>query len=101
MGTDTANLIQTLGFPVVAAAAAGVFGYKIVFYVLRNLSGEIKELYQIIVKLIDKLNGHDRETNKLAKEIAQLRSEVASLYRCMGIPKASKRVGKSSDDSGD
>jgi hypothetical protein len=42
-------------------------------------------LYQIIVKLIDKLNGHDRETNKLAKEIAQLRSEVASLYKCMGI----------------
>ena len=99
MGTDTANLIQTLGFPVVAAAAAGIFGYKIVFYVLRNLSGEIKELYTIIVKLIDKLNGHDRETNKLAKEIAMLRVEVASLYKCMGIPK--KRVGKSSDDRGD
>ena len=85
MGTDTANLIQTLGFPVVAAAAAGIFGYKIVFYVLRNLSGEIKELYTIIVKLIDRLNGHDKETNKLAKEIAQLRCEVASLYKCMGI----------------
>ena len=99
MGTDTANLIQTLGFPVVAAAAAAVFGYKIVFYVLRNLSGEIKELYTIIVKLIDKLNGHDRETNKLAKEIAMLRCEVGALYKCMGIPK--KRVGKGSDDRGD
>ena len=87
MGTDTANLIQTLGFPVVAAAAAGVFGYKIVFYVLRNLSGEIKELYTIIVKLIDRLNGHDKETNKLAKEIAQLRCEVGALYKCMGITK--------------
>jgi len=87
VGTDTANLIQTLGFPVVAAAAAGVFGYKIVFYVLRNLSGEIKELYTIIVKLIDKLNGHDRETNKLAKEIAMLRVEVGSLYKCMGVTK--------------
>ena len=87
MGSDTANLIQTLGFPVVAALAAAGFGYKIVFYVLRNLSGEIKELYTIIVKLIDKLNGHDKETNKLAKEIAQLRSEVASLYRCMGVGK--------------
>ena len=85
MGNDTANLIQTVGFPVVAALAAAGFGYKIVFYVLRNLSGEIKELYTIIVKLIDKLNGHDRETNKLAKEIAQLRCEVASLYKCMGI----------------
>ena len=87
MGSDTANLIQTLGFPVVAAAAAGVFGYKIVFYVLRDLSGEIKELYTIIVKLIDRLNGNDRETNKLAKEIAMLRVEVASLYKCMGISK--------------
>ena len=100
MGSDTANLIQTLGFPVVAAAAAGVFGYKIVFYVLRDLSGEIKELYTIIVKLIDRLNGNDKETNKLAKEIAMLRVEVSSLYKCMGInPK--KRTGKGSDDRGD
>ena len=99
MGTDTANLIQTLGFPVVAAAAAGIFGYKIVFYVLRDLSSEIKDLYGIVVKLIDRLNGHDKETNKLAKEVAMLRVEVSSLYKCMGIPK--KRVGKSSDDRGD
>jgi hypothetical protein len=92
VGTDTANLIQTLGFPVVAAAAAGVFGYKIVFYVLRDLSGEIKELYTIIVKLIDRLNGNDRETNKLAKEIAMLRVEVASLYKCMGVSPKGKKV---------
>tara|TARA_R100000808_G_scaffold15115_1_gene35264 strand:- start:373 stop:666 length:294 start_codon:yes stop_codon:yes gene_type:complete len=85
VGTDTANLIQTLGFPVVAAAAAGIFGYKIVFYVLRNLSGEVKALYEIIVKLIDRLNGHDKETNKLAKEVAMLRCEVSSLYKCMGV----------------
>tara|TARA_R110002073_G_scaffold69224_3_gene171810 strand:+ start:277 stop:570 length:294 start_codon:yes stop_codon:yes gene_type:complete len=97
LGTDTANLIQTLGFPVVAAAAAGVFGYKIVFYVLRNLSAEIKELYTIIVKLIDRLNGHDRETNKLAKEIAQLRCEVASLYKCMGV-NTRKPNGKRAED---
>ena len=87
MGTDTANLIQTLGFPVVAAAAAGIFGYKIVFYVLRDLSGEIKDLYTIVVKLTDRLNGHDKETNKLAKEIAMLRVEVSSLYKCMGVIK--------------
>ena len=100
MGSDTANLIQTLGFPVVAAAAAGIFGYKIVFYVLRDLSGEIKELYTIIVKLIDRLNGNDKETTKLAKEIAMLRVEVSSLYKCMGInPK--KRINKGSDDRGD
>ena len=85
MGTDTANLIQTLGFPVVAAAAAGIFGYKIVFYVLRDLSGEVKSLYEIIVKLIDRLNGHDKETNKLAKEVAMLRVEVSALYKCMGV----------------
>ena len=68
----------------VAAAAAGVFGYKIVFYVLRDLSGEVKSLYEIIVKLIDRLNGHDKETNKLAREIAMLRVEVSALYKCMG-----------------
>ena len=92
MGTDTANLIQTLGFPVVAAAAAGIFGYKIVFYVLRDLSGEVKSLYEIVVKLIDRLNGHDKETNKLSKEIAMLRVEVAALYKCMG--RSPKRPSK-------
>ena len=98
MGTDTANLIQTVGFPVVAAAAAGIFGYKIVFYVLRDLSGEVKSLYEIIVKLIDRLNGHDKETKKLEKEVAMLRVEVSALYKCMGInPKRKKSV----DDRGD
>jgi hypothetical protein len=99
VGTDTANLIQTLGFPVVAAAAAGIFGYKIVFYVLRNLSGEIKELYTIVVKLIDKLNGHDKETNKLAKEISNLRVEVAALYKCIGINPKRLRNPREKDDS--
>ena len=98
MGTDTANLIQTLGFPVVAAAAAGIFGYKIVFYVLRDLSGEVKSLYEIIVKLIDRLNGHDKETKKLEKEVAMLRVEVGALYKCMGITPKHKKV---SDDRGD
>ena len=98
MGSDTATLIQSLGFPVVAALAAAGFGYKIVFYVLRNLSGEIKELYQIIVKLIDKLNGHDKETNKLAREIAQLRSEVGSLYKCMGITKKTMSEKRRNND---
>ena len=96
MGTDTANLIQTLGFPVVAAAAAGIFGYKIVFYVLRNLSGDIKELYTIVVKLIDRLNGHDKETRKLEKEVSMLRVEIGSLYKCLGIN--SKRLRNPKDD---
>ena len=97
MGADTVNLIQTLGFPVCAAVGAAWFGWKIVFYVLRNLSQEVKNLYEIIVKLIDRLNGHDKETNKLAKEVAQLRCEVASLYKCMGInPK--KPVRRERDD---
>ena len=96
MGTETANLIQTLGFPVVAAAAAGVFGYKIVFYVLRNLSQEVKNLYEIIVKLIERLNSHDKETNKLAKEIAMLRVEVGALYKCMGLN--SKKTTKKTRD---
>jgi hypothetical protein len=97
LGTDTVNLIQTLGFPVCAAVGAAWFGWKIVFYVLRNLSQEVKNLYEIIVKLIDRLNGHDKETNKLAKEVAQLRCEVAALYRCMGInPK--KPVRRERDD---
>lgn len=98
MGSDTANLIQTLGFPVVAAAAAGIFGYKIVFYVLRDLSGEIKELYTIIVKLIDRLNGNDKETHKLAKEISMLRVEVSSLYKCMGISPKNKKISNDSRD---
>jgi hypothetical protein len=97
VGTDTANLIQTLGFPVCAAVGCGYFGWKIVFFVLRDLSQEVKNLYEIIVKLIDKLNGHDKETNKLAREIAQLRSEVGSLYKCMGVsPK--KPVRRERDD---
>ena len=89
--------MQTLGFPVVAAAAAGIFGYKIVFYILREMSAEVRNVYDIVVKLIDRLNLHDKQTNKLSREIAQLRCEVAALYRCMGInPK--KPVRRERDD---
>ena len=95
MGADATTLIQTLGFPIVAAAAAGFFGYKVVFYVLRNLHEDIKNLHDIIIKLIDRINEHDKETNKLGKEIAMLRVEVASLYKCLGAApkKANKRGG--------
>jgi hypothetical protein len=85
VGSDTVNLLQTLGFPVCAAVGAAWFGWKIVFYVLKDLSREVRNVYDIVVKLIDRLNGHDKETNKLSREIAQLRCEVASLYKCMGI----------------
>jgi hypothetical protein len=85
LGSDTVNLIQTLGFPVCAAVGAAWFGWKIVFYVLRDLSGEVRNVYDIVVKLIDRLNLHDKQTNKLSREIAQLRCEVGSLYKCMGI----------------
>tara|TARA_R110001583_G_scaffold24963_2_gene90828 strand:- start:1546 stop:1839 length:294 start_codon:yes stop_codon:yes gene_type:complete len=85
LGNDTVNLIQTLGFPVCAAVGAAWFGWKIVFYVLKDLSGEVRNVYDIVVKLIDRLNLHDKQTNKLSREIAQLRCEVGSLYKCMGI----------------
>ena len=85
MRNDTVNLIQTLGFPVCAAVGAAWFGWKIVFYVLKDLSGEVRNVYDIVVKLIDRLNLHDKQTNKLSREIAQLRCEVGSLYKCMGI----------------
>ena len=85
MGSDTVNLLQTLGFPVCAAVGAAWFGWKIVFYVLKDLSLEVRNVYDIVVKLIDRLNLHDKQTNKLSREIAQLRCEVASLYKCMGI----------------
>jgi hypothetical protein len=85
VGSDTVNLLQTLGFPVCAAVGAAWFGWKIVFYVLKDLSLEVRNVYDIVVKLIDRLNLHDKQTNKLSREIAQLRCEVASLYKCMGI----------------
>ena len=98
MGTDAANLISTLGFPVVCAAAAGIFGYKVVFYILRSLSADIKDVHTIVVKLIDRLNAKSRETNNLAKEIAQLRCEVASLYKCMGINPRKPNGNRRADD---
>ena len=85
MGTDTVNLLQTLGFPVCAAVGAAWFGWKIVFYVLKDLSREVRNVYDIVVKLIDRLNLHDKQTNKLSREIAQLRCEVGALYKCMGV----------------
>ena len=94
MGTDTANLIQTLGFPVVAAACAGVFGYKVVFYVLRDLSNEVKNVYSITVKLIDSVNSLKKEICGIEKRLAELREQHRNFSDLLGCDNCRTRVHK-------
>jgi hypothetical protein len=95
VGTDTINLIQTLGFPVVCAAAVGWFGYRVVFYVLRDLSGEIKNVYQIIVKLIDGVSGVKKEICGLEKRLAELREQHRNFSNLLGCDSCRPGVRKS------
>lgn len=94
MGTDTANLIQTLGFPVVAAACAGVFGYKVVFYVLRDLSNEVKNVYSITVKLIDSVNSLKKEICGIEKRLSELREQHRNFSDLLGCDNCRTRVHK-------
>lgn len=94
MGTDTANLIQTLGFPVVAAACAGVFGYKVVFYVLRDLSNEVKNVYSITVKLIDSVNSLKKEICGIEKRLSELREQHRNFSDLLGCDNCRTRMHK-------
>lgn len=95
MGSDTINLINTLGFPIVSAAFAAVFGYKVVFYVLRDLSGEIRELHGIVVKLIDSQNTSKREICKIEQRLAELREQHRSYTDLLAGDSVRKRVHNS------
>lgn len=95
MGTDTINLIQTLGFPVVCAAAVGWFGYRVVFYVLRDLSGEVKNVYSIIVKLIDSVNLVKKEICGIEKRLAELREQHRNFSGLLGCDNCRPGVRKS------
>jgi len=101
VGSDTVNLIQTLGFPIVAAACAGVFGYKVVFYVLRDLSGEIKELHSIVIKLIDSNNVTKREICKIEQRLAELREQHRNYSNLHNGGSGGAGVRKSKQRQGD
>jgi len=73
--SDLLQAIQVVGFPVIAALFAGGFGYKVVFYVLHDLHNEIRNCYDIIVKLIDSVNGIKKEICKLEQRLAELREQ--------------------------
>jgi len=94
VGSDTANLIQTLGFPIVAAACAGFFGYKVVFYVLRDLSGEVKNCYNIIVKLIDSVSGVKKEICGIEKRLSELREQHRNFSDLLGCDSCRARLHK-------
>jgi len=92
--TDTVNLLQTLGFPVVCAAAVGWFGYRVVFYVLRDLSGEVKNVYSITVKLIDSVNSLKKEICGIEKRLSELREQHRNFSDLLGCDNCRTRVHK-------
>ena len=95
MTTDTVNLIKTLGYPVVCAAAVGWFGYRVVFYVLRDLSGEVKNVYSIIVKLIDSVNLVKKEICGIEKRLAEIREQHRNFSNLLGCDNCRQGVHKS------
>jgi hypothetical protein len=96
VGTDTVNLIQTLGFPVVSAAAVGWFGYRVVFYVLRDMSAEIKNQYEITIKLIDATNNVRKEICSVEKRLAEIREQHRNFQHLLDRDGSGPRVHKSS-----
>ena len=96
MTTDTVNLLQTLGFPVCCAAAVGWFGYRVVFYVLRDLAGEIKNQYEITIKLIDATNNVRKEICNVEKRLAEIREQHRNFQHLLDRDGSGPRVPKSS-----
>ena len=95
MTTDTVNLIQTLGFPVVSAAAVGGCGYRVVFYVLRDMSAEIKNQYEITIKLIDATNNVRKEICNEEKRLAEIREQHRNFQHLLDSDSSRPRVHKS------
>ncbi len=97
MGTDTLNAIQTLGFPIIAAAMCGLFCWKVTFYILKDLQSEIRNCYDIIVKLIDSTNGVRKEICRLEQRLAELREQHRNFSNLYSSDSSRPRVHKSKE----
>ena len=78
---DIFNIIETLGIPVAVALGLGYALMYLIRFVTKDVSGDLKRLYDIIVKLIDSNREAKDETKKTMTAVNTIKDVVLRLFK--------------------
>ena len=78
---DIFNIIETLGIPVAVALGLGYALMYLIRFVTKDVSGDLKRLYDIIVKLIDSNREAKDETKKTMTAVNTIKDIVLRLFK--------------------
>ena len=78
---DIFNIVETLGIPVAVALGLGYALMYLIRFVTKDVSGGLKRLYDIIVKLIDSNREAKDETKKTMTAVNTIKDIVLRLFK--------------------
>ena len=78
---DIFNIIETLGIPVAVALGLGYALMYLIRFVTKDVSGVLKSLYDIIVKLIDSNREAKDETKKTMTAVNTIKDIGLRLFK--------------------
>ena len=78
---DIFGIIETLGIPIAVSVGLGYALMYLIRFVTKDVSGDLKRLYDIIVKLIDSNREAKDETKKTMTAVNTIKDIVLKLFR--------------------
>ena len=81
---DIFQIIETLGIPVAVAIGLGYALMYLIRFVTKDVSSDLRRLYDIIVKLIDSNRESKDETKKTMTAVNAIKDIVLKLFKRNG-----------------
>ena len=78
---DIIGIIETLGIPVAVAIGLGYALMYLIKFITKDVKSEIKNLYDITVKLIDSKRKSKDETKKTMTAVNTIKDIVIKLFK--------------------
>ena len=78
---DVLAIIETLGVPIAVSVGLGYALMYLIRFVTKDVSGDLKRLYDIIVKLIDSNREAKDETKKTMTAVNTIKDIVLKLFK--------------------
>ena len=78
---DIFGVIETLGVPIAVSVGLGYALMYLIRFVTKDVSGDLKRLYDIIVKLIDSNREAKDETKKTMTAVNTLKDIVLRVFK--------------------
>ena len=78
---DVFGIIETLGIPIAVSVGLGYALMYLIRFVTKDVSGDLRRLYDIIVKLIDSNREAKDETKKTMTAVNTIKDIILKLFK--------------------